>query len=174
MSRRKIRVRLGEREIGRAIDELEEYRRSLREKTETCRRRIADEIAGRASEYFEEAAGEDTVLGEKTGIDVRVEVEERGGMTVIVARGDDVVWVEFGAGVYHNGAAGSSPHPSGSALGMTIGSYGKGYGKHTAWGYYDGAGDLVITRGTPASMPMYRAARDVAAAAAAISREVFG
>lgn len=92
---------------------------------------------------------------------------------MIVADGEDAVWCEFDAGVYHNGAAGSSPNPYGPELGLTIGSYGKGHGKRSAWGYYDENGELVITRGAPASMPMYRAARDVTVRAVQIAREVF-
>ena len=100
-------------------------------------------------------------------------VSERGDISVIVADGEDAVWVEFGAGVYHNGSAGSSPNPYGAQLGFTIGSYGKGYGKANAWGYYDENNNLVLTRGTPASMPMYRAAQAVAKQSLKIAREVF-
>jgi hypothetical protein len=46
-------------------------------------------------------------------------------------------------------------------LGFTIGSYGKGRGKGRAWGYYGDGGELIITHGTPAQMPLYRAFRDV-------------
>ena len=81
---------------------------------------------------------------------------------------------KFGAGVYHNGSVGSSPNPFGNDLGFTIGSYGKGYGKKQAWGYYDENGDLVITRGTPASMPLYNAAQEVMRKAVEIAKEVFG
>jgi hypothetical protein len=80
--------------------------------------------------------------------------------------------VEFGAGVYHNGSVGSSPHPKGVELGYTIGSYGKGYGKGRAWGYYDN-GELRITRGTPAKMPMYTATQSIINKAVSIAREVW-
>ena len=94
-------------------------------------------------------------------------------ITTVIAEGEDAVWCEFGAGVYHNGSAGSSPNPYGKDLGFTIGNYGKGYGKRTAWGYFED-GELVITRGTPASMPMYNAVQEVARKAIEIAREVFG
>ena len=116
---------------------------------------------------------DDVVKGSTRKPQVNVSVDERGDITVVVADGEDAVWCEFGAGVYHNGSVGSSPNPYGSELGFTIGSYGKGYGKANAWGYYDENHNLVITRGTPASMPMYKAVQSVTAKAIEIAREVF-
>lgn len=95
-------------------------------------------------------------------------------VSVVVASGEDAVWVEFGAGVYHNGAAGSSPHPKGNELGFTIGSYGKGNGRKTTWGYLDDDGELHLTHGTPATMPMYRAMETVSEEVYLIAKEVFG
>ena len=92
---------------------------------------------------------------------------------MVIANGEDAVWVEFGAGVYHNGSVGSSPHPKGAELGMTIGSYGNGRGSRRVWGYYD-EGGLVLTRGTPAQMPMYSAAKAVCEKIDEIARRVFG
>lgn len=105
---------------------------------------------------------------------VDVKVEERGGrLSVVLASGPDAVFIEFGAGVYHNGAAGASPHPKGQELGYTIGGYGKGFGQRKAWGYRDGSGNLIVTRGTEAMMPMLNAADRCAEIAARIAREVF-
>ncbi len=84
---------------------------------------------------------------------VDVSVDNRGSVTVVVASGEDAVWVEFGAGVYHNGSPGSSPHPHGAELGMTIGGFGKGNGKKEVWGFYEN-GELKLSHGTPARMPM--------------------
>ena len=50
---------------------------------------------------------------------------------------------------------GNSPHPKGAELGYTIGSMGRN-GRKKAWGYYQN-GALVLTHGTPASMPLYNA-----------------
>lgn len=66
--------------------------------------------------------------------EVQVSIDERENVSIVIAAGEDAVWVEFGAGVYHNGSAGSSPHPKGSELGFTIGGYGKGMGKRQTWG----------------------------------------
>lgn len=173
MSKKVIRFGLGENEIDKAIRELEKYKVEFQRKVDTYRERIAEEIATMASLNFGSAVIDDRIRGGYHKPNVTVSVVEKGGISVVVADGEDAVWCEFGAGVYHNGSAGSSPNPYGTELGFTIGSYGKGYGKHTAWGYYDN-GQLVITRGTPASMPMYNAVQEVMKKAIAIAREVFG
>lgn len=164
---------LNPKDIDRAIREVKQYRVEFLKKVDTYRQRIADEIANTARLGFAGAEMDDTVNGGTRKPDVTVTVEDSGNVSVVVAMGEDAVWCEFGAGVYHNGSAGSSPNPYGSELGFTIGSYGKGHGKQTAWGYYDGE-ELVITRGTPASMPMYNAVQTVAVKALSIAREVFG
>lgn len=170
MGKKVIEVDLGN--IDKTIRELELYKREFQKKVDLYRRRIADEIAVNASFNFGSAVMEDVIRGSPRKPDVTVGVSENGNISVVVANGEDAVWCEFGAGVYHNGSVGSSPNPYGKELGFTIGSYGKGYGKGNAWGYYED-GELVITRGTPASMPMYNAAQDVMRKAIAIAREVF-
>ena len=174
MAKRVIRFGLGVTDINRAIREVDKFRQDFRNKVDTYRKRIAEEIAVQASLNFGNAVVDDVIHGSPRRPDVAVTVSERGSISVVVAEGEDAVWCEFGAGVYHNGSVGSSPNPFGNDLGFTIGSYGKGYGKKQAWGYYDENGDLVITRGTPASMPLYNAAQEVMRKAVEIAKEVFG
>lgn len=174
MSKTVIRFGLGATEINRAIREVNKFKQAFRNKVDTYRKRIANEIAVQASLNFGNAVVDDVIKGSPRRPDVQVSVSERGDIAVVIADGEDAVWCEFGAGVYHNGAVGSTPHPSGESLGFTIGSYGKGYGKKQAWGYYDESGELVITRGTPATMPMYNAAQEVMRKSVEIAREVFG
>ena len=160
--------------IDKAIRKLEIFKGNFEQKVDKYRRRMAAEIARMTSSNFSSATMEHTVMGISRKPNVTVNVDERGFVSVVVANGEDAVWCEFGAGVYYNGSVGSSPNPYGNDLGFTIGSYGKGYGKSKAWGYYDEAGELVITRGTPATMPMYNAAKEVTRKAIEIAREVFG
>ena len=173
MGKKVISFSLDPDSISKAIRELEQYKQDFQKKVDTYRKRIAEEIAVNASLNFGSAVIDDRIRGGSRRPDVTVSVSEKGEISVVVADGEDAIWCEFGAGVYHNGSAGSSPHPYGNELGFTIGSYGKGYGKRTAWGYYDD-GELVITRGTPASMPMYNAAQEVTKKAIEIAREVWG
>lgn len=173
MGKTVIQCRLDETGIDEAIRRLEAFKKDFQKKVETYRKRIADEIAKSASLKFGSATMEHTVKGATRKPQVDVFVDERGSVSVVVANGEDAVWCEFGAGVYYNGSAGSSPNPYAKDLGFTIGSYGKGYGKRQAWGYYDDGGELIITRGTPASMPMYNSAKEVAQMAISIAKEVF-
>lgn len=174
MSKKTIRFGLGVTDINRAIREVNKFKQDFRNKVDTYRKRIAEELAVQASLNFGNTVVDDVIHGSPRRPDVAVTVSERGSISVVVAEGEDAVWCEFGAGVYHNGSVGSSPNPYGNDLGFTIGSYGKGYGKKQAWGYYDENGDLVITRGTPASMPLYNAAQEVMRKAIEIAKEVFG
>ena len=184
MNKTIIKCTLDESSIDTAIKELNRYKQEFLKKVDTYRKRIAEEIAVNASINFGSSSYNDivgTVVdgklvpgGSAVSPDVSVTWKDDGTLTVIVATGEDAYWCEFGAGVYHNGSVGSSPHPYGSELGFTIGTFGKGHGKQTSWGYEDENGNIVITRGTPASMPMYNAAQEVARKSIEIAREVFG
>ena len=178
MSKTVIKFGLGTKDINRAIREVDKFKEDFRKKVDTYRKRIADEIAMQASQNFGNSIVDDVIKGgSPRRPDVEVYVSNRGGITVIVADGEDAVWCEFGSGVYHNGSLGSSPNPYGNDLGFTIGSYGKGRGKQQVWGYYtdpESKTGLVLTRGTPASMPMYNAAQEIMRKSVQIAREVFG
>ena len=173
MGKRVISLTLNPTDIDRAIKELKQYEKEFLNKVDAYRKRVAEELAEIASQRFSSATIDYTVSGNSRRPDVTVNVDERGKVSVVVADGEDAVWCEFGAGVYYNGTVGSSPNPYGKDIGFTIGSYGKGYGKGKAWGYYDEGGELVITRGTPATMPMYNAAKEVTKRAIEIAKEVF-
>ena len=174
MSKKVIRVGLNVKDINKAIREVNKFKEDFRKKVDTYRKRIADEIAVQASLNFGNSTVDDVINGSSRRPDVQVSVSERGKVAVVIADGEDAVWCEFGAGVYHNGSVGSSPNPYGEDLGFTIGSSGKGYGKKQVWGYYDEDSNLVLTRGTPATMPMYNAAQEIMRKSVEIAREVFG
>lgn len=173
VARKVITIDLSEQGIDKSIRELSDYKREFLKKVERFRLKIADLLADEARKYFSGAVVDDFVRGGAKYAQVDVSVEDRGDITVVVANGEDAVWVEFGSGVYHNGPPGSSPHPHGAELGMTIGGFGKGNGKRETWGFYDG-GELKFTHGTPARMPMARAVTTVCNKIPEIAREVFG
>ena len=173
MGKTVIKFGLSSKEIDRAIKEVEQYKRDLISKTNLLRERIAERIADNTQSGFSGAIADDCLKGGKKYAEVTVELDKRDNITVVIANGEDAVWVEFGAGVFHNGAVGTSPHPKGAELGFTIGSYGKGYGKQSVWGYRDEDGNLRLTHGTPAVMPMYNAVKTVMDEIVDIAREVF-
>ena len=159
--------------IDAAVREIKDYKRFVVSKCEELRKRVAHLIAKDARAVFNTAVA-DALVGEGfvTG-SVDVVVEDNGDYTLVIANGEDAVFMEFGAGVYYNGSVGSSPNPLGGGLGFTIGSYGKGHGKKEVWGFYGSDGQLHLTHGTPASMPMYKAIQAVSNDIVQIAREVF-
>ena len=155
------------------MKELADYKQEILQKTELLREKVAERLADEAKNGFSGAVVDDLTRGGQRFAQVDVSVDNRGSVTVVVASGEDAVWVEFGAGVYHNGSPGSSPHPHGAELGMTIGGFGKGNGKKEVWGFYED-GELKLTRGTPARMPMALAVTTVCNDIQSIAKEVFG
>lgn len=170
---KKLTLELSAAGIDSLINEIDLYERTLDDKLKRLRERVTEEIRIEAEMNFAGAAMDDIIGGGWRNPDVSVSLGSEGNVNLVIAQGEDAVFVEFGAGVYHNGAVDSSPHPNGAELGMTIGSYGKGFGARKAWGYYENGG-LVLTRGTPASMPMYSALKSVLNRIDSIAREVFG
>lgn len=169
---RVINVTLSDRGIAQAIREVEDYKKWLLRKAKELEERVAYHIARDASAVFNTATADDLIgEGVVTG-HVEVTVKEDGDFTVVIADGKDAVFMEFGAGVYHNGPVGQSPNPMGAGLGFTIGSYGKGRGSREVWGYRDAEG-LHLTHGVPASMPLYNAMMGVVNDIEQIAREVF-
>lgn len=172
MKKKIIRFGLNERDIDRAITELEQYKRYLTEKTKLLRERVTQRLAQEAQSGFAGAVVDDLLKGGQRLAQVDVTYDNKENVSVVIANGEDAVWVEFGAGVYHNGSSGGSPHPNGSELGFTIGGYGKGMGKREIWGFYED-GVLRLTHGTPAVMPMYNAMKVVCEEIREIAKEVF-
>ena len=159
--------------VSAAVSAITAYSSWVQRKTDELRNRVAMLIASSASRVFNTAIADD-LIGEGAVIgSVDVEVDDRGTVTLVIANGEDAVFMEFGAGVYYNGAVGSSPNPWGAGLGFTIGSYGKGYGKRNAWGFAGADGNLHLTHGVPASMPLYKAVMAVSGDIARIARGVF-
>lgn len=171
---KKISFGLSEQEIDRAIKELEEYKREFLRKCEELRLRVAERIREKSQEGFNNAIVDDLLpdSGGARMAQVSVVTENSDDVTLVIAQGTDAVWVEFGAGVYHNGSVGSSPNPYGLSLGFTIGSFGDN-GRKKTWGFYEN-GDLKLTHGTPATMPMFNAAKSVLDEINDIAKEVFG
>lgn len=172
MGKNIISFGLSAKDINRAIRELEQYKQDLIRKTDLLRERVAERLAELARTGFAGAVVDDLLQGGQRIAQVDVSIDKRENITLVIARGEDAIWVEFGAGVHYNGSAGTSPHPKGAEMGFTIGGYGKGMGKKDTWGFYED-GELRLTHGAPATMPMYNAVKTVCDEIAEIAREVF-
>ena len=175
MSKRKFECELSSQSIKGLIREITEYNQSLNQKIELFTKRVAEKVAADARGGFAGAILEDLLEDHDPSVpDVTVTVESDGNLALVIAHGEAAIWCEFGAGVYHNGSPGASPHPKGAELGFTIGGFGKGNGTKAVWGFYDENRELHLTHGTPASMPMYKALVRVCDDISSIAREVFG
>lgn len=160
----KIKMSLNEKSITKAIQEIERYKKWVKEKTDMLTERLALIGAKEASVRFANAIYD----GDN---DVEVEVNPISNGWAIVAQGQAVAFIEFGAGVYHNP---SEPYPEPRPNGIVgIGEYGKGKGKSKTWGFYDDSGELVLTHGNPAAMPMWYASEEMRRELLKIAREVF-
>jgi hypothetical protein len=165
------------------VRDLKQYNEDLSTKCEIVVRKlcvIAQEVIekqiGLAGLTYETTKGGSTVeSGSRTehNTDVKINGFSDRCIATIDVSGQDILFIEFGAGVYYNGAKGSSPHPKGQQLGMLIGTYGKGMGSRQVWGYVED-GVTILTHGTKATMPMYEAILKVYEQAPKVVKEVFG
>jgi hypothetical protein len=158
-------MKLSSESIRNAIDELKAYRNSLDAKTDKLLEKLAYIGVKEASVRFTTAMYD--------GVnDSSVTMEPIKDGYCIKAEGKAVAFIEFGAGVYHNsGEPYPNPRPDGI---VGIGEYGKGHGKRQAWGFKDESGELVITHGNPAAMPMWYASEEMRNAIKETFVEVFG
>lgn len=165
MAKKIISLSLNTKDINRAIKELQEYKRELARKEKMFLEKLAYIGVKEASVRFTTAMYD--------GVnDVTVSLEQTPKGYAIVASGQAVAFIEFGSGVYHNS---SEPYPNPRPEGIVgIGEYGKGKGKRRAWGYKNEDGEVVITRGNPAAMPLWYATEEMRRSILQIAREVWG
>ena len=162
---RVISISLSTKSIGKAIKELKAYRDSLEDRKQRLLEELAKIGVREASIRFTTAMYDGVNDSEVT-----LKTIENG--YCVVAEGNAVAFIEFGAGVYHNP---TEPYPNPRPDGIVgIGEYGKGLGKRQAWGFKDESGELVITRGNPAAMPMWYASEEMRNSILTIAKKVFG
>lgn len=93
--------------------------------------------------------------------------------STIRLEGEDVAFVEFGAGIHYNGNPNGSPNKYGVKLGYTIGSYGQHQGLQEEWQYYED-GEWHKSQGTEATMPLFHATEAIRQRYIDIAKTVFG
>lgn len=159
-----IKLSLTPESIDNAIKELAAYRSSIKGKR--------DKLLEGLSRIGVQAASVRFTTAMYDGVnDSSVTLESTPDGYAIVAEGKAVAFIEFGTGVYHNP---SEPYPNARPNGIVgIGEYGKGRGKRQAWGFRDDAGELVITHGSPAAMPLWYASEEMRSEIKRIAKEVF-
>lgn len=153
-----IRVSVDQASLNNAIGQLTEYSRNLREKANQICERLASYGAVSASLGFARAfyvgAG---------GTDISVEPIENG--YAVLASGEAVLFLEFGAGVSMGYG-----HPQAGEFGYGPGTYpGKGH-----WDDPKGwwTPDKEHTYGNPPTLAMYNAAKEIEKEVERVAREV--
>ena len=134
---------------------------------------VCQEIEIVAQRYFDNAEM-DIRVRDGSAISPKIEVTYDPNLKIVYARGDDFVFVEFGAGVYFNGYSSEHPPVPDAPISLEMGSFGKGHGIQTTWGFKDDNKELVLTHGTPMQAPLYYACEHVVQEIYNIAKEVFG
>lgn len=144
-----------EESIDNAIKAIEDYSKSLKDKT----KELVKEAATNLEEYAAYELSQHIWTGE-TIASLRKEFENN-SMTARILVGGAAIWLEFGTGVVANPVGvGGYAHPKAAELGMYgIGEYGHGHGADpNGWWYKDETGQSRHTYGIPATMFMYHSA----------------
>lgn len=170
MSKKIIKCGLSQKSIQNAINQLKSYQNELKNKNELFVKRLCELGIPVIDQNIAIAQG-DSDKNHNTYIKIN-----RFGsysQATLVCEGSGLLFIEFGAGIHYNGAAGSSPHPKGEEFGYTIGSYGQGKGKNESWVYVSDSGEWVRSYGTQATMPVYKASVEIMQNIRRIAKEVF-
>lgn len=170
----KITVPLSKSGVDTLLKEVQEYKKWLNDRTQVFVKRLGEIGLNIASVEFQNAQYDGSN-------DVSVHMEDRGGnKTAVVAVGRAVLFIEFGTGITY-----PNDHPQAGELGMERGGYGYKLGRLPSWRYEGDPGTSgekitegkhkgeIRTKGNPANMPMYKAAKEIEQQFKDIAREVF-
>lgn len=156
-------VSLDKNVLANTIKRLNAYRDSIPTKAKMIAMRLAELGAEKVFVGFlaVEYAGAN---------DISVDVQEIANGYRILAAGQSVAFIEFGAGVrFGEGYPGTKP-----AGIVPIGTYGKGYGsREQGWYFKSLSGDAEHTYGNPPAAVMYKTAQELREAVLMVAREVF-
>lgn len=161
-----IKVRLSTDSIQSAIKQLEKYKKQIGNKN----RAMVDKLAKLGEEYIQENSK--YTENDPGTTSHRTKQNGTTSTSEVLWKGEQITFIEFGAGVYFNDNPHGSPHPKGVQMGMTIGDYGYHQGLKESWKKPDGE----WTHGTPAFMPMWRSVNSedgIAKMVPDVAREVF-
>lgn len=170
-----IKANLSTESLSNLLKELKAYEKRIKENEWELANKVGEFAREDAQKGFDSAiayVGEQGSMERASGISVNY-TKARGGIGKVIATGDEAPFVEFGAGVHFNGSVGTSPHPVGGKLGMTIGSYRpNSLGRFDSWKLPKRMGGE-RTYGTPTQAPMWNAARVTTQKIPSIAKEVF-
>lgn len=160
---KKLTVRLNSKSLDDAIKYVRAYQRSLPKRINAMCKHLADLGATKISLDYTRAVN--AAVGMKP---ITVTVQKRDKGYAIVASGESVMFVEFGAGARYGYG-----HPQAAELGMGPGTYPSDKGHWNdpkGWWLPEEAGGG-HTYGNPPSMAMYQTAKDLKAEVLRIAKE---
>ena len=169
-----IKIDLSSAGIKKAIAEIKAYQQELNVKADKVAENLAKRGASVAEEIFssatfevfrEVAPGEWETTFEENDVSVQVAKGEGANSWEIQAIGEDVAFIEFGAGVH----AETVPHPNRPPFIAGLGELGQGKGQQEIWFF----GDRTGTRGNHAYMPMEHAKEAIKASVDDEAKAVF-
>lgn len=169
---------LSTKSIEAAIKQIEDYRNSLEGKCQELIQRLAEIGVEVIETNITSAQTDDSSKTHK--IDKDTNNTKGHAELVLKVKGEDLVFIEFGAGVHFNGPVGTAVSPVGEELGFTIGSYsdygpgGKSFGQFDMWYYRGPDGEEKYTHGTEGTAPVYNASLEMRRKIIEIAEEVFG
>lgn len=166
---KKISMTLSRSSINNAINEFKAYKKELINKNDIFVRRLVELGLNVVNMKVRQSLGDSDDATSKAYVDslgklVKVEIH---------LTGSDVLFIEFGAGIYYNTPG---QHPLEDEFGMGVGTYpGQTHAFDDYWFYTDEQGNTgQISYGTQATMPMYSASIEMYQQVVQIAREVFG
>lgn len=165
----KAKISLDRSEIKDLIKSLETYINFLPFKCQLFIKRLADVGIETIDAKYVSGVGDSS-----TDHKCEFVLDEDGNVVrgKIVVTGEDILFIEFGAGIYFNNG---NIHPKAHDLGYGVGTY-PGQ-KHAydpnGWYYRDSDNHLHHSLGTEATMPLFNASLDMIASIEQIAKEVF-
>lgn len=151
MAKKTLTATLSVSSIKALQKELEKYRNSLTYKCELFVKRLAEAGIPVIDDNMAKASFIVDKKGIQSGADpqhytqIKINTFGNYARADLIVEGKELLFIEFGAGVFYNDSAGTSPHPKGQEFGYVIGSYGKGHGVQKVWGYYADSGELILS-----------------------------
>lgn len=155
---------LDPKSVDAAIKEIEAYEKWIARKTNELNERLATFGATIARRLFDLAIYDGDV-------DVHVTAKPIDGGWAIVALGQTLLYLEYGAGRFFNPTDASYPGTRPPGVGG-IGSQGHGWGNRRGWGFRLN-GESVFTRGNPPAAAMYHAEQEILDNLNEIAKDVF-
>lgn len=154
-----ISVDLSIRSLNKAIAEIEKYKQGLIDKVKILvGQLVADGVEVARIRLL-------TSQGDSKDAYVDYLVSPQGDIVnaQIFMQGTDVLFIEFGAGIYYNNG---NAHPQSTEFGYGVGTYPSEHPPNRAirpgyWWYRDEAGGLHFSLGTEATMPIFGAGQDI-------------